>query len=481
VFVAVAGVAGGYYVWLDMKVARANARVGEDVRQELAEDDTTTPTTSGTPGLSSTTTNPPPDSPDAENILVLGSDTRSGDTEGSRSDTVMLVHVDPTNNFLSILSLPRDLRVEIDGFGTRKLNYAYYAGGVRLLIHTVKQVTGMHIDHFLQIDFQAFRDMTDALGGVYVEVDRRYYYNGYAYERIDLEPGYQLLSGYEALDYVRFRHDDNADFGRMGRQQRFLRAVRQQAMGWDLSRKLPGLIGAFLDNVTTDMGITDFLRLAWWGVQLDGSRIKQVTLWGINRMSGGVTFVFCTDAQIEEAVQSVLTPPGGEVEATTAVLPDLPEGATPQSIPDSRVWRSVATRVSFPVRAPAYVPSAYRIASRSGTYATIYDIPVGNETYPAMVMLYRHRGTGGPGEVKVQEEYLNLTATTWLEAPAACYGRQFTYNGTAFTIVENGGKVERVWWINDGVLYWVSNTLSRVASGSELLGMAVSTIPIPVQ
>ena len=84
---------------------------------------------------------------------------------------------------------------------------------------------------------------------------------------IDLQPGYQLLSGIKALDLRRFRHDRNADFGRMERQQRFLNALRQQAMGWDLGLKLPGLVGAFFDNVATDLGTNDFIKLALVGHQ----------------------------------------------------------------------------------------------------------------------------------------------------------------------------------------------------------------------
>ena len=118
--------------------------------------------------------------------------------------------------------------------------------------------------------------MTDKLGGVYVEVDRPYYYKGGSTRNIDLDPGYQLLDGYNALSYVRYRHDLNADFGRMERQQRYLNALRQQAMGWDLGLKLPGLVGTFFDHVTTDLGTNDFLKLAWWGIKLDGARIRQV-------------------------------------------------------------------------------------------------------------------------------------------------------------------------------------------------------------
>ncbi len=148
-----------------------------------------------------------------------------------------------------------------------KLNYSFAVGGAALTIKTVEQLTGVDIDHYLEVDFNAFKDITDSLGGVYVDVDQRYYNDNPEFELIKLAPGYQLLKGDDALDYVRYRHDLNLDFGRMERQQTFLTAMREQAMGWDLPLKLPGLVGAMFSNVTTDLGANDFIRLAYWGSQ----------------------------------------------------------------------------------------------------------------------------------------------------------------------------------------------------------------------
>ena len=128
--------------------------------------------------------------------------------------------------------------------------------------------------------------------------------------------------------------------------------------------------------------------------------------------------------------------------------------------------------MSFTVRAPAYIPDGYSLSRRSPDNATIYDIKVGDSSHPAFVMLYKLAG---------RDQYLNLTGTTWLEAPVASPGRRVTHNGIVYTIVGSADAVERVWWRNDGVLYWVSNTLSRLADEQELLKMARSTIPIPSQ
>ncbi len=115
------------------------------------------------------------DSPTGMDILVLGCDRHPDDSgEDTRSDTLILVHADPDENYLSMLSLPRDLRVEIPGHGEDKLNAAYALGGEELAIQTVEQLTNIDITEYVEVDFHAFSDMTDALGGVYVDVDRRY-------------------------------------------------------------------------------------------------------------------------------------------------------------------------------------------------------------------------------------------------------------------------------------------------------------------
>jgi LCP family protein required for cell wall assembly len=484
-FLIVGGVAGGYYLWLNAKVSQANDRVSQATRDALTDD-----TSAG-----GATVGAVPESPDSQNILLLGSDTRSGTTEGSRSDTVILIHVDKANNYLSMMSFPRDLRVEVEGYGSRKLNYAFAKGGPALTIKTIQQITGVDIDHYLEVDFAAFGAMTTKLGGVYIEVDRPYFYKGADYAKIDLDPGYQLLNGYTALDYVRFRHDRNADFGRMERQQRFLNALRQQAMGWDLGIKLPRLVGAFFDYVTTDLTTNEFIKLAWWGIKLPGSRIRQVSVRGMNSLNQGVTLVYWEPEDMQAAVSALLTPPGSSTPVTVASggtgvtaastttstdrPPVLPVGATVDSIPDSNYWKKVAQQASFPVMAPSYLAKYYRIAARSKTYAYLYNIQVGKGGKPTVLMLYRNIRSGGAGEVKLQEEYLNVTETTWLDAPVASPGEQVTYNGTVFTVVGTMDKVERVWFKKNGVLYWVSNSLSRVASRAELLAMAESMILIP--
>jgi polyisoprenyl-teichoic acid--peptidoglycan teichoic acid transferase len=312
----------GSYLWFRAQVSSANQRVTPEIRQALQEKPSTTLTTQPSTEMTvagATTTTVKEPSPSAMNLLVIGSDRRSNDASlGARSDTLMIVHVDPDENYLSVLSLPRDLRVTIPGYGKGKLNTAFAMGGPALAIKTIEQTTGVDIGHYLEIGFDAFAAVVDSLGGVYLDVDKRYLNTDYNYELINLYPGYQLLNGANSLDYVRFRHDNNMDFGRMERQQRFLSALREQAMGWDLPFKLPSLISALFSDVTTDVDANEILRLAKWGVGLNGDSIRTITLTGDTPTIGGASYVVVTEDQLARAVDELLymsTP-----EATSGVV-----------------------------------------------------------------------------------------------------------------------------------------------------------------
>ena len=148
-----------------------------------------------------------------ENILILGSDKRANlPGDPGRSDTTMLLRLDPDRNAIALMSIPRDLKVEIPGYGTDKFNAAYTYGGPKLTLRVVKELTGLPINHVVNVDFLGFVRAVDAINCVYVDVDRRYYHSNAEsseeYSEINIKPGYQLLCGKKALQYVRYRHTD---------------------------------------------------------------------------------------------------------------------------------------------------------------------------------------------------------------------------------------------------------------------------------
>lgn len=477
--VVVVAVLAGSYLWFRNEVAGANKRVSAEVRAALES--------GPEPGAQALTEDMQP--PTGMNLLLIGSDRRpDNDAVYGRSDTLVLVHIDPENDYLSLLSLPRDLRVEIPGHGFNKLNAAHTFGGPALTIKVVERLTGVDIDHYLEVGFVAFEQLTDALGGVYVDVDRPYFNDNDEWEKIDIPAGYQLLNGADALDYVRFRHDRNSDLGRMARQQRFIAAVREQAMGWNLPFKLPGLVSALFDNVVTDLEANEILKLAYWAVGLEGGRIRQTTVIGDSQLIDGRSFIVLENGVLEKAVSRFLTVPAkGEANAgtnpssgqgstvSTLTLPSLPTDATPDSIPDAAMWREIARKVPYPVQAPAYLPPEFHYAGRAPSEGGTYDIVVGGGTKPAFRVMYQRVTSEG---IKT-DSYMGITATTWTDAPAASKGRQVEHEGTVFTVVGTHDKVERVWWKADGVLYWVSNTVTYFLDEEEMLAVAFSMIRIP--
>lgn len=309
---------GATYLWFRSQVGRANADVDPATVQALDE----SPATSAYAGTSgSGTTVVVPETPTGVNLVLLGADTSGGAGTEARSDTIMLIHVDPEKDFLSMLSVPRDLRVNVPGHGPQKMNAAYTYGGAALVIRTLQEEFGIDLDHYVQVDFNAFKEITDGLGGVYMDVDRRYD-DG----KIQLDPGYQLLDGLNALRFVRTRHDTNIDFGRMQRQQRFISALREQAMGWNLPLKLPMLVTSLFGNITTDLSANEFLKLAYWAIGLGGERMKMASVVAGIETVDGVSYILASDKQKAAAVEGFLTPPKstageGEEPSGEQVLP----------------------------------------------------------------------------------------------------------------------------------------------------------------
>ncbi len=413
--VAVLVAAGGFYLWYRSEVQASNARVDPEVIAALGEHATATTVAQITP-------------PDSMNIVLLGSDTRSVNGKGGRSDTIILVHVDTQNDFLSMLSLPRDLRVKIPGHGYNKINAAYAYGGAALLIRTVQSVAGVDLDHYVETDFNGFKAITDSLGGVYLDVDRTYD-DG----KIQLEPGYQLLNGQDALRFCRTRHDKNIDFGRMQRQQRYISAVREQALGWNLAFKMPTLISSTFENVDTDLSADQVIKLAWWGIGLEGSRMKMATLVTRTGTLNGISFVLATDKQIADAVHDFLTPPQETSVDTDAKSADELLAAaqvlvaeTDKTPLDSSYWVKLAEATDFSLVAPTYLPPKCKYS-----YRRSYAIQVDGAGMPAIRVGYR---------LGTKDQYLGIGETTWLDAPLAVSGTQIVVNDTVFTVVGTSTK-----------------------------------------
>ena len=199
--------------------------------------------------------------PNRLNILVMGVDQRVDDV--GRSDTLFLVSINPKTHQIYQLSIPRDTMVQIPGHGWDKINHAFAYGGKDLTVKTVEKFLGIRIDHAVEIEFQGFNRIVDAIGGVEIDVEKRMYYEDPWDDQglvIDLQPGLQRLDGEKAITYVRYR-DEEGDIGRIARQQKFMRAVISQVSNPGIITRLPAIITEVSGAVETDLSTLELLSL----------------------------------------------------------------------------------------------------------------------------------------------------------------------------------------------------------------------------
>ena len=250
--------------------------------------------------------------------LFVGYDRRAGETiVGSRSDTVMLVRADPATKTISLLSFPRDLIVPIyckGGFVTDdRINSAFSRCGSIGTLETVKHLTGLPVNYLIKVDFHGFKEIVDQLGGVWMDVDRRYYNRNtgsYAtnFANINLQPGYQRLGGGSALEYVRYRHTDS-DLYRLARQQQFVRSFKEQVAKSFSITKLQAIVKTVTHNVEVAackacLSDTTVLRYALFAATLPNGHFFQDRISDVQ----GYSELRASTSSIDAAVHDFVTP-----------------------------------------------------------------------------------------------------------------------------------------------------------------------------
>jgi LCP family protein required for cell wall assembly len=222
------------------------------------------------------------------NVLVMGIDRVPGAKPGSkelfdgRSDTMLLLRVDPTDDTVKLLSIPRDTQVNISNVGVTKINDANVRGGAELAATTVSSVlNGMAIDRYVRVDTAAFRELVNLLGGVEVYVPEAMSYVDQTQKlKINLSPGLQTLNGDQAEQFARFRHDAYGDIGRVQRQQTLLKALLKRATSPAIIPKLPGLVVSMQKYIDTNLSLEEMLALTGAGRKLSQGNFKMVMLPG---------------------------------------------------------------------------------------------------------------------------------------------------------------------------------------------------------
>jgi LCP family protein required for cell wall assembly len=222
------------------------------------------------------------------NILVMGSDIPY-DARGkrladgtTRSDTLMLVGVDPGRQRISVLSIPRDTRVLIPGQRSYdKINAAYAIGGADLAVKTVSEFTGVPIDGYVSLKVDGLEKLIDLMGGVEIHVeDRMYYVDETAHLGINIHKGWHRMNGAQAHQFVRFRHDALGDIGRVQRQQQFIRATLERFMDPSVFAKLPQLATTAQEHINTNVPYRDLVRVANFARGLPKTDVRMVMLPG---------------------------------------------------------------------------------------------------------------------------------------------------------------------------------------------------------
>lgn len=453
-----------------------------------------------------------PDADGPQTIAILGSDVRTGggapSDDPGRSDTTMLLRLDPDAGQIAMLSIPRDLLVDIPGYGPDKFNAAYSYGGVKLTIQTLKQLTGLEINQVVNVDFQGFADVIDAIGCVFVDVDRHYFNDnaGLAiseqYATIDIEAGYQKLCGYDALDFARYRHTDS-DLVRAARQQDLIGEVRNRLTFTEILKRNKELLKAFTDNTDSTLeNSDDVFQLLSLLFDSKGAAVTEVSFPSTYSMINGISYVEATPTEIEAAVNQFL---GFEDEPGPVGTLDEGEGARDRPGENARKEKkrqaakqreqgseiptkendglvdasaiglseaenldSQIARRDFPVYYPKRIPEgAIYETDQSRVYHTRDPDKNVYSAFRIVLSLFKEDGTHYFGLQGIR----GWTDPPILEAPYD----ELEMDDRTFRVYPEGDRIRMVSWKEDDNVYWISNSLLLTFDNEQMLGMARST------
>jgi len=409
-----------------------------------------------------------------QTLMLLGSDrrpknNREGAAAGARSDTIILVRLDPSKKATAMMSLPRDLKVRIPGHGTQKINAAYEKGGPQLTLRTVKALTGLRINHVINVDFRGFWAATDAIGCVYADIDRRYFNNTPGFAYINVPQGYQKMCGRKALQYVRFRHEDN-DLVRSARQQDFIRQAKQQVGVGKLIDDRDKLVRIFGRYATSDIrSRAEVLRLLKLAVFSVDQPIREVHFEG----TIGPSFVTASSAKVQQLAQEFLG-----VEETPGPRGVLkPKGKRKRPRGGTNLERADALGKDQAVQAvqqgaggslPVYYPTARTRASVFVGPPRVYRLrDLDGRKRGAYRMVIKRPLVG---------EYYGLQGTTWRRPPILEGASEKRRIGKrVFELHYDGDRLRLVGWRTRRAVYWVSNTLLLTLSERQMLAIARSS------
>ncbi len=454
-----------------------------------------------------------PDPGGPRTFMILGSDKREGADASSppRSDTILLARADPDKGAVAVMSIPRDLKVDIPGHGEGKINSAFELGGKkegpRLMVRTVKKLfedaTGekFPITNVMIMDYGAFRRAVNYIDGVYVDVDRDYFNDnssGENYATIDVDPGYQLLRGKDALDYVRYRHTDN-DLVRAARQQDFLRQAKNSAgvrkllaSGLSESRHLIQVFSRYFQvdkSLKSNKQVFSMLKLVLYLSQ-ENPKVNQVAFKVHDAPNPQLdSNLYYRDPDLRKAFRQFMS---AQESAAPREAPETePTEAEREFSAEQRRRERRRARDREPVavaglsdaktegenqavladpklKLPFYYPGV-RVSGSSyvGTEPRIYTLKdERGDKREAYRLVLKKEGVG---------EYYGIQGLAWKAPPILDDpDRTMRRNGRNLKLYYDGRRLRMVAWKTRRGAYWVTNTLTQTIDEDQMLEIAGS-------
>jgi polyisoprenyl-teichoic acid--peptidoglycan teichoic acid transferase len=437
-------------------------------------------------------TKAPPGKP--QTLLLIGSDHRANaGKHDARSDTMILMRLDPHANATTVLSIPRDLKVDfrLPSGAMRlgaKINETYTDGGEALTAKVIKGLLQIDINHVVNVNFKGFREVVDAIGCVYADVDRRYYHSNLGlpasqqYAEIDISAGYQKLCGQQALDYVRYRHTDS-DFVRAARQQDFLRQIKSQYGVGKLAadpHQLTRTLGPYLSTDADLHSIDALLKLADLVAFSASKPIREIHFPPAYLNERGGSYVTASAQALAHVRHEFLSPPPKDGAGTGAGGGHRGRGRRHQARKPSAAGlvNAKATGQSYAIQLggvgfPVYYPALLTARGRymppfAGQYPRAYRLRDTDGKVHAAYRLVVAAGDVG--------NYYGIQGTTWTDPPILRNpsSDRRTVHGKHLLLFYDGTRLRLVGWRAHGAAYWISNTLQEELTNDQMLAIAGS-------
>jgi len=436
-----------------------------------------------------------------QTFLILGSDRRVGAKDAydrnnpPHSDTILLVRFDPGHEQTSVLSIPRDLLVNIttargQSYPKEKINAAYTIGnklggtrgGMVLAAETIEHEVfpGLQLNGIVDVSFQGFIKVVDTLGCAYVNVDHRYFNQNVGstetdYTSINLQPGYQKLCYQNALDYVRYRHTDS-DLVRVARQQDFLRNLREQVSTGDELGQIDTVAKAVGHAISSTFhaSASELIELAKLIAFSQGKPLRQVKFrtTNVNYQLGGVSYVQTTPQLEQATLADFLHGHARPVLPRAATHPahgghsaGAHSSARALGLYPSKAGYSEALKAAVHLPFPLLYPTLQTGPGEQQTVRSYALTDQHGRLHRAYVAVWRQSGVGG---------YYDLEGTDWLNPPLFAHARTQTIGGRSYLLVDDGSRLHVIGWRSGGALYWLTNTLLEELSNPQMIALAQS-------